>query len=393
MAKARVIFQPVLGGVFHATEVGKLLAAKTPTAVTISSAYVHSQGVRTISAALAPHAGICRCFIGIRNGASTLQGVKALIDLGASVYAVDTGSQRRIFHPKFYAVRHLKTATVILGSANLTYGGLGYNIETSAHISLDLKDPGDLSFIDDLTNSLDGMLTAHPKNCYKIASAAQADAIFNAGLLEDETSPKFNSPVGMAASGAVPGNTVPAIGLPAMPKPPKPAPSKTGAAAKSGPAKVKASPLGTPVAFPVMFGAEVWSKPNLPKSDLQFPGASGNATGVLRLTQAKFEVAGAVIDQTTYFRKIVFGSLKWAASSGKETAQAQFTLTIAGVIVGTFDLMLSHKAAWEAGQGNYTTGLHWGAALPLINDASLVGRELRLYAPAAPGAPYVISID
>jgi len=40
VAKARVIFQPVLGGVFHATEVGKLLAAKTPKAVTISSAYV-----------------------------------------------------------------------------------------------------------------------------------------------------------------------------------------------------------------------------------------------------------------------------------------------------------------------------------------------------------------
>lgn len=164
---------------------------------------------------------------------------------------------------------------------------------------------------------------------------------------------------------------------PSVPIPPA---SKSGAAP---------SPASAP------HGDLVWEKPSLPASDLQFPG-SGNPTGVLRLTQAQFEVDGTVIDQTTYFRPTVFGKLAWAKDPNdpdKEIAVTTFALVIGGRFVGTRDLQLSHKPKWEAGQGNYTTALHWGTAMPDIRHKTLIGRALRLHTPAGNGAPYVLEID
>jgi hypothetical protein len=164
----------------------------------------------------------------------------------------------------------------------------------------------------------------------------------------------------------------------------------TGTAPKTG----ATVPPPTGMTPPVSYGHLVWAKPNLPRSDLQFPGANGNATGVLRLTQAKFTVGGSVIDQTTYFRNNVFGKLKWiTTTSGKETSVCKVALVIAGVLVGTYDLPLSHNSAWESGQGNYTTAIHWDAATPQIRDIALKGRTLSLFAPSGKGAPYVIEID
>jgi len=137
----------------------------------------------------------------------------------------------------------------------------------------------------------------------------------------------------------------------------------------------------------------VWAKPSLPRSDLQLN--PGHAPGVLRLTQAKYKVGSAVIDQTTYFRNQVFSALNWTynTTAQKDEAVAPTSLVIAGVYVGDFDMPLSHKPAWAAGQGNYTTGLHWDKATSHIKQPGLVGRSLKLYQPASVGARYIVEID
>jgi hypothetical protein len=141
------------------------------------------------------------------------------------------------------------------------------------------------------------------------------------------------------------------------------------------------------------YGDLVWSKLKLPASDLQFPGSNGNPTGVLRLTQAKFKIDGAIIDQTTYFRHIVFGKLHWTKDSDKEIAVAEFALVIAGVFVGEYKLQLTHNPKWESNESNYTTHVHWGEATSRIKHRSLIGRSLHLYAPSGAGLPYIIEID
>ena len=143
------------------------------------------------------------------------------------------------------------------------------------------------------------------------------------------------------------------------------------------------------------YGALLWAKPNLPTSDLQ-QLTHGNNPGVLRLTQARFEVNGQRINQATYFRNAVFGALAWGVDQndpGKEMADVAVSLVIAGVYVGDFDLHLSHKPAWAAGQAHYTTGMHWDDAVDHIRKPGLIGRTLRLFAPSLPGGRFVIEID
>jgi hypothetical protein len=122
---------------------------------------------------------------------------------------------------------------------------------------------------------------------------------------------------------------------------------------------------------------------------------NSNVPGVLRLTQAGYQVNGQTIDQKTYFRNQVFSQQNWTYDSAKQkdVADVSISLIIAGVYVGDFDLSLSHKPAWAAGQGNYTTGLHWAGATSHIKQQGLVGRSLKLYEPANPQSRFVIEIN
>ena len=202
------------------------------------------------------------------------------------------------------------------------------------------------------------------------------------GLLEDERNPKTETALGAGKQGTdmskvrIPLSFIqpPRNKRTRKPKPPQAIP-------------------GTTMSVVPHYGRLVWAKPKIPVSDLQLN--RGHAPGVLRLTQARYQVGGQVIKQTTYFRNQVFAQLTWTLdqTANKEVAVAPVSLVVAGVYVGDFDLQLSHKAAWEAGQNNYTTGLHWHDATEHIRKPGLVGRTLRLYEPAMPSGRYVIEID
>jgi hypothetical protein len=118
---------------------------------------------------------------------------------------------------------------------------------------------------------------------------------------------------------------------------------------------------------------KVWEKADLPRGDLQLLDTC-HPSGVLRLTQSNYG-----IDQTTYFRDIVFSNLTWRTVYNKEMAAAAFNLVINGQHRGVFNLEISHKPSWESNQNNYTTGLHWGDAVNVIQDNQLAGRTLTLY--------------
>lgn len=132
---------------------------------------------------------------------------------------------------------------------------------------------------------------------------------------------------------------------------------------------------------------EKWVKNNLPQGDLQLL-TTCNASGVLRLTQSNYG-----IDQTTYFRNLVFGQLSWHSIDNKEMASAIFKLETNGQNRGQFRLELSHKPSWESEQNNYTTGLHWGSAVSVVQDHSLVGKTLTLYEAIGESYDFLIKID
>jgi len=382
MANVRAIFQPLMAGHQHSTSLLSLMREPWLTQLVISSAYANSAGVSAVSQQLATVATRCRAFIGVRNGSTTAQAAAALLELGVELFAVDTAMRGRIFHPKLFLATGPAQARAVIGSANLTHAGLFNNIEAGTDIDLDRTDPLDMAFVDDFLDGFADLVTNHPSHCSQITSLREIIDLMKQGLLEDERNPKTNSAFGSGANG---NNTSKAkISLP-FTKPPKRKVRK--------PKPVLAAPAAGQALTPQAYGQLVWSKPNLPRSDLQLNAA--NAPGVLRLTQAGYKVNGHVIDQTTYFRNTVFSSVNWHHdhAAGKDVAVAPISLVIAGVQVGNFDLPLSHKPAWAAAQGNYTTGLHWADATVHIRKSGLIGRDLNLYLPTSVGGKFVIEID
>lgn len=383
VAKVEVIFQPMIGGQQHATQLVSLVSLPWLKRLVISSAFCNSAGVAAVSTALAPVANLCRAFIGVRNGSTTAQATAALLKLGIEVYGLDTATRSRIFHPKAFLATGDGQARAIVGSANLTHAGLFNNIEVGSDIELDLADVSDKVFVDNILDGFDDLVNNHPQHCFRILNGRQIVDLMRQGILEDERNPKTQTAFGSGTQGST--TSKPRINLPfkSSPKKTRTKKPKIGAAA----------PVGGSPASPPIYGQLAWSKPSLPASDLQLN--PGHAPGVLRLTQARYKVSGAVIDQTTYFRNQVFASLNWNynSSAQKEEAVAPISLIIAGVYVGDFDMLLSHKPSWAAGQSNYTTGLHWAGATNHIKKPGLVGRALNLYQPASALGRYVIEID
>lgn len=142
-------------------------------------------------------------------------------------------------------------------------------------------------------------------------------------------------------------------------------------------------------------GTLLWRRDNLPASSVQ--RQPGNPTGGLRLVQARYrDASGRLINQTTYFRKVAFRELHWQVGSRRpyrEDAEAEFAVSVRGRDMGVHKLKISHKPSGEAGQGNYTTILHWGVLGSEIQRLNLVGRSVEIYAPAATGAPYSVVVN
>ncbi|WP_226892660.1 phospholipase D family protein [Phycobacter azelaicus] len=383
MATVRAIFQPLAGGQQHAPQLVSLAQEPWLDRLIISSAFSNSAGVAAVSAALAPVAGVCRAFIGVRNGSTTAQATAALLKLGVELYALDTATRGRIFHPKAFIATGPNQARAIVGSANLTHAGLFNNIEAGTDMELDLADASYKAFVDTMLDGFDDLIANHPQHCFRIGSGREIVDLMKQGILEDERKPRTQTAYGSGKQGAA--TSKPPINLPSKSSPVKSKPKK--------PKVGMATPAVNLPSPPPIYGQLVWLKPKLPASDLQLN--AGHAPGVLRLTQARYKVNGKVIDQKSYFRNQVFSTLNWTfdATAQKYVAVAPTSLIIAGVHVGDFDLPLSHKPAWEAGQGNYTTGLHWDNATTHIKHIGLVGRELKLYQPAAVGGRYVVEID
>jgi hypothetical protein len=382
MAYAKPIFQPVNAAHQHAGQLNSLLQETWVTDLTLSSAFANSAGIEAIAPALSASAPYTRAFIGIRNGSTTAQSLLSLLKLGVDLYCVDTATRSRIFHPKLFMGRGSARARVVIGSANLTHPGLFNNIEAGADIELDLNENADREFVEGFLDGFQLLISNFPEHCFHISSARQIIDLMRQGLLEDERNPKTNTALGVGNQGAKTSKA-------SIPLPFKAPPKRKYKPVR----KPQLAHSASNISAPLPYGQLVWVKPKLPETDLQLN--AGHAPGVLRLTQARYEVNGQRINQTSYFRNQVFSQLNWTfdATANKEVSVAPISLVIAGVYVGDFDLPLSHKAAWEANQNNYTTGLHWENATTHIRHQGLVGRTLRIYAPPRSQSRFIVEID
>lgn len=372
----------------HNKAIQELLTLAEPTQVLVSVAFARVGGLDAVEAAIKPLAAKSKFFIGIRNDITSIQAVKRLLAMKVELYAVDTASRNTIFHPKLYFAANTKQAKVIIGSANLTLGGLYNNIEVSTLINLDLSNAADKTFADQVTKAFtDIMLAEHPQHVFLIKNIKHAEELFESGRLADEDVILAPSTISHIKKGKR--DDLPPMNLNRTIQ-------RRGKSPVVKPSPKTAKPAAGSVASPLAAAKYlVWESKVLVERDLNIPtGARTNPTGSMGLKKGSFES----IDQRHYFRDEVFADLTWTPDARRpkwERAQAKFELVIKNLNYGVFDLKLSHNTAKGATyqQKNFMTQVHWGDAKEHVAKRDLLGRILYLYRKDTDPPEFMIEID
>ena len=378
----------------HLDAVRTLLEIENPERIVISVAFMSQGGLSSIADSIAGVADRTTLLAGIRNGITSAQGLRLAVELGCSTYAVDTGTRAAIFHPKIYFSYNANEARLIVGSANLTIGGLSSNIEASLCLAMDLCDHHGAALIEDVENKIDGMMQEYTEHVFAVPDANLIQELLNAGRIIDEgtSSPPVPSSVSRDPS------------LDSITK----MPLKTGRISQPRPERFSTDHNGEgDDEAHVENAAEsvrgrwslVWESRPLTRRDLNIPtGENTNRTGSMLLSRG----AMTAIDQRHYFRDDVFDGLDWnpdasAARRHIERAEARFRLVIRDIDCGVYSLRLSHNtrtdtAAYE--QGNSMTSLHWGLEVrPYVAREDLLHRTLFLYLDEEEQGSFILEID
>lgn len=379
----------------HTDEINDLYNIAAVQDSLFSVAFVNQRGLMEIEDTLKRHSETLVVFAGIRNNITSYQGLKWLFDLiGKRLFVVDTGSRTLLFHPKFYLVRSKLEAKFMIGSANLTLGGLNNNIEASIAFGLDLTDADDKKFVDDIIGMMESLPKDYPSHVTRIKSVQQLDDLLSSGRIIDENQLPPVTPSTLAPNANA--DTIPPITLKVKRKKPKLTKSLLAELPKPK-AAAKALPAGSAA---INLGAEyelVWESKELTRRDLSIPDDKvSHPTGSMNLDKGKLSTE---IDHRHYFRDEVFSGLQWTTSKRTRTvedATATFVLVLKGVSVGEFDLAIHHTTSTDTKmykQRNAMTRLSWGEAADKVKRPHLIDRTLRLYKNRTNAKKFLIEID
>lgn len=398
MAKNQFILQGITPKT-HAQAVRELFDVPDIEMVILSVAFVSESGVQQIEAVLRENASRVTVLAGIRNDITSHQGLALLYDIGVNLYTVDTGSRAVIFHPKLYLVQGKTEARFVVGSANLTLGGLNNNIEAGMMLNFDLAVAEDKEVIDEIEAQLKAFHADYPEHVVSVGSVVDLDELLASGRLVDEMAVSPPRPI-TSATGMRWVDSVPRMKLKVPPL------RRALAKAKAAPKTTK--PLKVPIGAkagenalkPVLatVGIEfelVWESKPLTRRDLTIPDAKGtHATGSVNLDKG---LLPEEVDHRHYFRNDVFPHLAWVTRSKTvEEAFAKFQLVLKGISHGEFDLAIRHTTSTMSEaykQRNAMTRLSWGPMREYVARPELIGRTLSLFRDKVDPMRFVLEID
>ena len=365
MAEIEIILQGLSQNDDHETAINRLLTTPDIGSYILSFAFARKNGVERIKGNLEGVADKSQVFIGIRNGITSIQSIFSLLEIGINPFVVDTASNKKIFHPKIYAAYSDDEAFIILGSANLTFGGLNQNIEASSFIKLDRSQEKDNDYLQKLVTTITQLPATYPDHVFKITNPKQAVKLLHEGRLEDERLTRLPT-TQKTRAGTTRDKLKP---IPTFEKR-KPKPNK---AIKSRKAKIAANT-----------GILVWESKPLTERSLNIPrGTNTNITGDTNLGRGLMED----IDFQHYFRETVFSELNWSTNPGSrsphlERATINAEIVIKNLSYGIYELEVTHDPRTNTRsyeQRNVMTKIKWGDARSLIAKRDLLDRTLRLY--------------
>ncbi len=360
----------------HLSEIRNLISIEGISTLIVSVAFLNQRGLSMISDLIEPISDKTVILAGIRNGVTTVQGLRLSVNIGCMTYAFDTGSSSVYYHPKIYLARGENEARVLLGSANLTFGGLISNFEASLRLDFDMKVDGDVNLLNDIEQRTLSVISGYPENVFRLSTEDAVNRLFESGQLTNEESRRVPVYGGFSNTDTI--LTVPKIDLARLGEIP---------IDLTQPSSTVTNPIAGYQNTPTAIGEKphlVWKSNPLSRRDLNIPtGSNTNQTGSMLFK--KGNMTG--IDQRRYFRYTVFSNLNWINDSNPSTehyerAEARFQLVIRGVEYGPFTLRVSHNTRTDTPtyiQGNSMTQLHWGEARSLIQNEALIDSTAYLY--------------
>jgi hypothetical protein len=172
--------------------------------------------------------------IGVDLTGSTYEGVKDLVDaVGALGKLWVYRNSSNTFHPKVFVFRNGNAADIVVGSGNLTKGGLYENSEAFVRHVLDLSKAEDAALLGAIEASLDNWSTFQAKLCLPLDSAVLKE-LHDSGDLPSEAVAAaaikkalavVKKPKGKTLFGTAPFPKAPAPPAPLPPAPASPAPT------------------------------------------------------------------------------------------------------------------------------------------------------------------------
>jgi hypothetical protein len=303
--------------------------------------------------------------------------LEALLEIGIKSYIFYQPS-KTIFHPKIYLFEGKKVSHLIIGSSNITSAGLFSNVETSVLFSIDNTIDSDKQVIHDIKTYFKGIFNTSDPNLKKLNKKLIGELVkikvvpteAERSALHDITTKTESKKAEIAISKIFPKRSI------------EKAPVEfRGTCRLTVRTKIDLKPA---TGRPLENGKIIWTRRKLPASSVQSAGSGTNPTGGLRLVQDKFVYKGKIIDQTSYFRKTVFGKFSWKQVSQSpyvEVTSVPFNITVKDKYLGKHILEIRHKPTGEAGQHNYTTSISWGDLGETIRDSNLTGARLDIFAP------------
>ena len=376
----------------HLDAVNYLLSIPNPDRVMLSVAFMNEGGLSLIHETLTPVAEKTTIVAGIRNGITSAQGLRRSLETGCSTYAVDTGSRSILFHPKVYLSRNANEARIIVGSANLTAGGLNSNIEASLMLTMELDDPEDAALLQELEGKIDGMISEYDQHVLPVSDEAMIESLLDAGRVIDESSLPGPTTSGSSIQREL--DTVPRINLKTR-QIVRPRIKRYGRASSLTPTPQTLAGAAMPVDERLTL---VWQSRPLTRRHLTIPtGARTHSTGSMLFGKGALDD----IDQRHYFRDVVFANLDWHHDEAPgrehmERAEGRFQFVIRDVNYAVFILRLSHNSRTDTrayAQRNSMTQLHWGDARRLVAHEDLLDRTMYLYRSEVEDGLFVLEID
>lgn len=216
-------------------------------------AFVKASGTRYIAPDIKKFSAendVCMS-VGIDHGGSSVEGLSQLLSVVLPpgqlwVYK----NPRNTFHPKVYLFKNSNEADLIIGSGNLTKGGLFENAEIGVRVQLDLNIASDVELLKELEATLDIWSTPRPGECLALDTAL-LDILRNSGELPTEAeSAAAIQAVKSAGNSSAAKTPSPFKSTTIQSAPPFPAGSVISAATMSSTAKPSPTPVPASVSPP-----------------------------------------------------------------------------------------------------------------------------------------------